>query len=269
MKSSRVVITGVGIICASGLHREDFWSNVTAGQSGIKPLESIDTDELRTNVAGEIKHYRPEKFFSRRQLRRLDRASQYAVIAAREAVFQAGLDLGRLDPFRVGVIMGTSLGGMQSGDRFHRQWLTRGLRRARPSLLLSYPIHTPCDAVAHYLGLKGPRSVISTACAAGANALGLARDLLVSGRADIMLAGGVDPLCLLSFCGFSVLQAACPAPCSPYSRSDGLNLGEGAAVLVMEPLERALERGVPVLAEFLGYGLSADAYHPTAPDPGG
>ncbi|MCL6448793.1 MAG: beta-ketoacyl-[acyl-carrier-protein] synthase family protein [Armatimonadetes bacterium] len=269
MKSSRVVVTGVGVVCAGGLSREEFWSSVTAGKSGIKPLESIDAGQLRTRVAGEIKHYRPEDYFTRRQLRRLDRAGQYAVIAAREAVIQAGLDFERLDPFRAGVILGTSLGGMQSGDRFHRQWLTRGLRRARPGLLLSYPIHAPCDAVAHHLGLKGPRSVVSTACAAGANALGLARDLIVSGRADVMLAGGVDPLCLLSFCGFSVLQAACPGPCAPYSRSDGLNLGEGAAVLVMEPLEKALERGAAILAEFLGYGLSADAYHPTAPDPGG
>ncbi|MEW6695878.1 MAG: beta-ketoacyl-[acyl-carrier-protein] synthase family protein [Bacillota bacterium] len=269
MKNFRAAITGVGVICASGQNREDFWSNITAGKKSITSLESIETDGLRTNVAGEIKDYRPQQWFSKRQQCRFDRAHQYAVIAAREALAQAGLDLSAFDPYRLGIILGTSLGGMQSGDRFHRQWLTRGLRRANPVLLLSYPIHTPGDVVAHELGLKGPRSVISTACAAGANSLGLARDLLLAGRADVMLAGGVDPLSSLSFCGFSSLQALCPEACAPYSRSDGLSLGEGAAILVMEPMERALERGADILAEFMGYGLSADAYHPTAPDPGG
>ncbi|MCD5407323.1 MAG: beta-ketoacyl-[acyl-carrier-protein] synthase family protein [Desulfotomaculum sp.] len=269
MKNLRVVITGIGIICAHGLNREDFWSGAVAGKSGIGPLKSLDSKGLRTNVAGEITNYQPEQHFSPRQLRRMDRAGQYAVVAAREAVAQAALNLKQLDCYRAGVILGTSLGGMQSGDHFHRQWLTQGLRRARPSLLLSYPIHTPGDEIAYDLGFKGPRSVISTACAAGANALGLARDLLCSGRADVILAGGVDPLCLLSFSGFSSLQALCAGACAPYSRSDGISIGEGAAVLVMEPLEKALEREAGVLAEFLGYGLSADAYHPTAPDPGG
>ncbi|MGQ9557833.1 MAG: beta-ketoacyl-[acyl-carrier-protein] synthase family protein [Desulfurispora sp.] len=269
MAANRVVITGLGVVSAAGIGREEFWRNVVAGRTGIKILKSIDSTELRTKVAGEIQDYCPEEHFSRRQLRRLDRAGQYAVLAAREAIKQAGLEGAEIDASRAGVVLGTSLGGMQSGDCFHRQWLTRGLRRARPGLLLSYPIHTPCDAVAHHLGWRGPRSVISTACAAGANALGLARDLLLAGQADVMLAGGVDPLCLLSFTGFSVLQAACPEHCAPYSRSDGMNLGEGAAVLVLEPLERALERRAPILAEFLGYALSADAYHPTAPDPSG
>lgn len=266
---TRIAITGVGIICAGGLNREEFWANVVAGRSAIAPVESLNTEGLRSCLGGEIKGYRPEDYFSRRQLKRLDKADQYAVTAAREAIVQSGLDLKETNPYQIGVVLGTSLGGMQSGDRFHRQWLQHGLRRARASLLLNYPIHTPCDAVAHFLGIKGPRSVISTACAAGTNALGLARDLLLSGQAKVMLAGGVDSLCILSFCGFSVLRALSPGHCAPYSRSDGLNIGEGAAVLVLEPLEAAQARGAKIMAEFLGYGLSADAYHPTAPDPGG
>ncbi|MFO7171644.1 MAG: beta-ketoacyl-[acyl-carrier-protein] synthase family protein [Bacillota bacterium] len=192
-----------------------------------------------------------------------------AVVAAQAAVQAADLDLGAVKPYRVGIAMGTSVGGLVRGETFHRQLLTRGYARTNPALLRTYPLYSASDAVSHHLGIKGPKFVVSNACAAGANAIGLALDLLRSRQVDVVLAGGVDPLDILSLAGFNSLQAVDPRPCAPYSRSSGINIGEGAAWLVLEPEERARARSAPILAYLLGYGLSADAYHPTAPDPAG
>ncbi len=265
----RVVVTGLGVICSNGCNVRDFWGNISGGRSGIKTIHSISTADLMTEFGGEITGFSPTDHFSKKQLGLMDICGQYAVVAAREAVHNAKLSLETIDRFRVGLVVGTSLGGMRSGEAFHRQWIQKGLKKANTALLLTYPIHTAADNVAHDLGITGPRTVISNACAAGTNAIGFAFELICDNRVDCVLAGGVDPLSLFSFAGFNSLKALSKGPCSPYSKSEGLSIGEGAGFLMLESLEHAQQRGAEILSEVLGYSLSADAYHQTAPDPGG
>ncbi|PWK15854.1 beta-ketoacyl-[acyl-carrier-protein] synthase family protein [Tumebacillus permanentifrigoris] len=265
----RIAVTGIGIICANGNNVEDFWRSVTSNKSGIKVVSSIDMSGIDTQYAGEIDGYNPADHFSPQEVQEYDIAGQLSIIAAREAVQVAKLDLASVDPYRVGVILGTSLGGMRSGEEFHAQWIQEGIKEADPSLLYKYVIHIPVDSVSKSLKLKGPKSVISNACAAGTNSIGYAADIIRSGRADAMFAGGVDPLCRLSMSGFNTLGALSAEHCAPFSKSEGLNIGEGAGVLLLERMDLALERGATILGEVLSYALSADAYHITAPDPAG
>lgn len=267
--ASHVAVTGYGILSALGNDRFSFWRAASEGAVGIRKVESLDTSELMTRYGGEVRGFDPTRFMSARERKRTERCSQLAVAAALEAVACAGIDLSRVDPYRAGVVLGTSLGGLRSGDEFHREWLTKGLDRAKPSRLLAYPLHTPADVLSIRFGLKGPKVVISTACAAGANAIGYGCDLIRAGHADLMIVGGVDPLAMLSFAGFNSLKALAPEPCAPYSRSEGISLAEGAGILVLERADLAEARGAKVYAAVAGYGLSSDAYHATAPDPAG
>lgn len=265
----RIVVTGIGVICANGIGQKAFWENVAHARSGIRPIKTVDMTDIKTSVGGELAEFHPEDYFPPRQRHFMDRCGQMAVVAAREAMAQANVDIRTLDPYRAGIVLGTSLGGMVSGQLFQEQLIKKGVANTHPRLLQLYVLHQPVDLVSIDLGLKGPRSVVSNACAAGTNAIGFATEFLISGKADIMLTGGVDPLSHLAFAGFNSLSALCPGACSPYSKSDGLSIGEGAAVFVLERLSHAEARGARILAEVLGYGLSSDAYHPTAPDPGG
>ncbi len=268
-KKYQVVVTGIGIISANGKNVEEFWRNVQEGVCGIKMVQEIDTSDIVTDYGGEVHDFDPTDYFSKRELKDLDRSGQFAVLAAREAVERAGLQIADYDPYRIGLIVGTSLGGILSGEKFHRQWIKKGIRQTNPAFIYKYPIHVPADNVARDLGVKGPKSVISNACAAGTNAIGYAMDTIRSGQADVVITGGVDPLTKLSLSGFNSLQALCDGPSSPYSRSDGVNIGEGAAFLVLERRDVAIKRGATILAEVLDYALSADCYHQTAPDPAG
>jgi len=265
----RIVVTGIGVICANGVGQQAFWDNVTHARSGIRKIGTVDMTGIKTSVGGELAAFNLSEHFSPREQRLMDRCGQMAIVAAREAMTQAHIDMDIVDPYRAGIVLGTSLGGMVSGQTFHEQWIRQGIRKAHPRLLQTYTLHYPVDLVSIDLGLKGPRSVISNACAAGTNAIGFATEFLIGGKADIMLTGGVDPLSHLSFSGFNSLSALCTEACAPYSKSNGLNLGEGSAVFVLERLSTAEARGATILAEVLGYGLSSDSYHQTAPDPGG
>src|SRR5690625_516802 len=192
-----------------------------------------------------------------------------ALNAAREAVEAAELPARHADPYRIGVALGTSVGGLDEGEKFHWQLLAGGVANTRRAHLFGYPLYTSADAISVAFGLKGPKVVISNACAAGANAIGYAADVIRERRADVMLAGGVDVLDILSLAGFDSLKALDPEPCAPYSRSTGLNIGEGAALLVLEPESKAQARGAPIVGYVRGYALSSDAHHATAPDPAG
>lgn len=265
----QVVVTGIGIICANGKNVKEFWENTSKGIKGIKEIQTVDMSGIDAAHGGEIADYEPENYFTKKELRHMDKAGQFAVIAAKEAIENSKLNLDEMDPYRIGTLVGTSLGGMVSGEKFHKQWIEDGLREADSSLLYKYPIHVSADNVASTFCLKGPKSVISNACAAGTNAVGYATDVIRSGKADVMVAGGVDPLSKLSLSGFNSLQALSPGHCAPYSTSDGINIGEGAAFLILERADFAKERGATILAEVLEYSLSADSYHQTAPDPSG
>ncbi|GAA3829153.1 hypothetical protein GCM10022226_57470 [Sphaerisporangium flaviroseum] len=244
-----VVVTGLGIICAIGRDPAEFWQRLTSGQGGLTPIEDEGFAVFEARYAGQV----PDEWIDGRlpgSDAALDRTARLALIAARQAVEQAGLAYEDLDGERSGIILGKC--------------------QATPDVAGCYqPMHRTEDVVAERLGIRGPRILVSTACAAGGNAVGLAKDKILTGEADVVLAGGVDPLLFGTYAGFAGLQALSTGPCRPYSHSDGLNLGEGAAFLLLEPLDRALARGATPLAEVAGYGLSADAYHATAPDPTG
>ena len=265
----QIAVTGIGIICANGKNVEEFWGNVVEGKGGIKLIKELDLSDISTDFGGEVEGFIPSEHFSKKELLQLDRSGQFAVLAAREAVKSAKIDLIKTNPYRVGLIVGTSLGGILSGEKFHEQWIKNGIDDTDRSLIYKYPIHVAADNVATDLRIKGHKSVISNACAAGTNSLGYAIDTIRSGKADVMLAGGVDPLTKLSLSGFNSLQALCDGECSPYSESNGVNIGEGPALLVLERLDFAQNRGAEILAEVLDYALSADCYHQTAPDPAG
>ncbi|KAB8190951.1 3-oxoacyl-ACP synthase [Nonomuraea phyllanthi] len=244
-----VVVTGLGIICAAGRDPVEFWSRLTTGQGGLTPIEDEAFAVFAARHAGQV----PDAWIDD-QLppsdAHHDRTARLALVAARQAIEQAGLAEGGPDRERFGIILGKCQATPDAAGRYQ-------------------PMHRTGDVVASLLDLRGPRVLVSTACAAGGNAVGLARDKILTGEADAVLAGGVDPLLFGTYAGFAGLQALSTGPCRPYSHSDGLNLGEGAAFLLVEPLDLALARGATPLAEVAGYGLSADAYHATAPDPTG
>ncbi|MCA2220968.1 beta-ketoacyl-[acyl-carrier-protein] synthase family protein [Nonomuraea aurantiaca] len=242
-----VVVTGLGIICAIGRDPAEFWQRLMAGTGGLTPVLDESFAVFEARHAGQV----PDEWIDGGlpdSDAGLDRTARLALIAARQAIEQAGL--AGADPDRFGIILGKCQATPDAAGRYQ-------------------PMHRTEDVVADRLGMRGPRILVSTACAAGGNAVGLAKDKILTGEADVVLAGGVDPLLFGTYAGFAGLKALSTGPCRPYSHSDGLNLGEGAAFLLLEPLDRALARGATPLAEVAGYGLSADAYHATAPDPTG
>jgi 3-oxoacyl-[acyl-carrier-protein] synthase II len=265
-RSEGVAITGIAISCAVGSGSEEVWKAIRDGQSGIRLTRRLDVSTLSCHYSGEVQDL-PEP--RRRPRGRVDRATRIALAAADEALTSADLSLDAFDPYRIGVSLGTSVGGLDEGERFHWALLRDGVAAAPKQHLLVYPLYTSADAISTAFGLKGPKVVISNACAAGANSIGWAVDAIRDGRADVMLAGGVDVLDILSLAGFDSLKALDPRPCAPYSRSTGLNIGEGAAMLVLEARPVAEQRGAEVLGYVRGYALTSDAHHATAPDPAG
>lgn len=255
----RVAITGVAITCGLGHETEAVWRAVRDGACGVNTVGRLDTSTLHCHLAAEVETDPTSP----------DRAMGFAVRVAQEAVQDAALDLAMVPRYRRGVALGTSVGGLERGETWHAGLLREGPKAARAGLLLTYPLYTSADAIATHLGLAGPKVVLSNACAAGGNAIGWAADQIRLSRADIMIAGGVDVLDLLSLGGFDSLKALDSEPCAPLSRSTGLNLGEGAAFVVLEAEEIADARQATPLAWMRGYGLSSDAHHATAPDPRG
>lgn len=243
-----VAVTGIGVVSAVGPDVEEFWRRVTTGESGVAPIDLPHFSHFPGATGGVVPDEWIDQAFDETEIGRYDRIARLTIAAARAAIRMAGFaDMPAAERF--GVILGKCQGEPREGDGFYQL------------------LDAPTLAVGRDLGLRGPKVTIATACAAGANAVGMARDKLWSGEADVMLAGGADVLNPVTYSGFNGLQALADGPCAPYSKSSGLNLGEGAGFLVLEPLDAARARGATVLAEVLGYGLSADAHHPTAPDP--
>lgn len=260
----RVVVTGYGLITAAGRNADECWKALSHSDSGIGPNTIVPLDGVASELAGQIRSL-PEPDNPPK-----DRSIRLGEIALAEALERAGL--GQSSPYpasRRALSLGTSMGGSRAGEAFHRTWVTKGLASADPYTLMEYPLHATADSLARTFCLHGPRTVHSNACAAGTVAIGHGYEFLLNGHANLVIAGGVDPLVWLSFAGFSSLGALSALDCAPYTRSDGITLGEGAGFLILEEHDRALARGAKVYAELLGYGLSSDAYHPTAPDPRG
>ena len=262
----RVAVTGLGIVTAHGLGPEANWTGIQAGASGIRDIESFDAAPYRGRMGGEAEGFEgiPVRNVKRT---RLDRASLLLLQTVRDAITDAGIE-GSLGSTPVLLSLGTTLGGMLSGQAFHREVLRKGLRRARLSLTLDYLAHHQPMHLFGELGLQGDSMVFSNACASGANAIGHAFRSIRNGHCEIAICGGYDTMSEFTFAGFNSLMAVSPTLCRPFDRNrDGLVLGEGAGILILEGMDRALRRNARIVSEITGYGESSDAYHLTSPDP--
>jgi len=269
----RVVITGLGAITPLGLSVAETWEGLLAGRSGIDGVRAFDTSELRTTFAGQIKGFNPGDYMDYKEARRLDPYIQFALAATKQAVQDAGLDFSQEIPVRVGVIVGTGIGGIQSMIENSATVAKKGLRRVSPFFIPNLLVDSAAGKIAIEYGLHGPNFAVVNACASGTAATGEAFELIRRGDADIMLAGGSEAAVVpITMAGFDVMGALSqrnedPAgACRPFSLDrDGFVMSEGSTILVLESEEHARARGAGVYAEVIGYGNSADAYHMAAP----
>jgi len=261
----RAVITGSGAVSPIGVSVPAFWEALLAGRHGCGPIRRFDTSGMTVTWAAEVTDPIPAQRLSAAEAAQLGRGDQYALAAAREALDAASLDLALIDPTRVGVLLGTTLGGMDIGERY----LTHRARPHEPfdaGTLLHHPYYATANRLARTLGVRGPVVSPSIACASSTEAVGMALDFIRLGHGDIFVAGGTDALCPFVVNGFNCLRATTAEIVRPFdARRSGLLLGEGAAVVIVEELEHARRRGVPVAVEVAGAGAAGDATHMTAP----
>jgi 3-oxoacyl-[acyl-carrier-protein] synthase II len=265
----RVAITGMGIVTPHGIGKAVNWAKTLAGESSIRPITLFDTAAYRTRQAGQLAEL-PIAPWKRFRASRADRASNMLYYAATEALRESGLPAGDWGPSRAIVALGTTLGGMTSGERYHARYVRNGPARTRPSSVVDHLAHLQPLHLLEELALPGLPRIFSNACASGANAVGHGFRAIRSGGSDLALCGGYDALCEFVFAGFHALQALTSELCRPFDRHrNGLALGEGAGIFVLEAWERAESRGTRIQGEIIGYGESNDAFHMTRPEPGG
>jgi len=266
----RVVVTGLGAVTSLGTGRRELWDALLAGRSGIAPVGSFDTGRYSVHLGGEIKNFNSAGKILRLGAGSVGRASELAIVAGRLALEDAGLDAQKLDGERTGVSMGTTSGEPREVERFNDLQIAGDPSRVGIGFIAQYPCHVIASHLAAELDVAGPNIMIPTACAAGNYAIAYATDELQAGRADLMLAGGSDSFSRITYTGFARLGAIAPERCQPFDKNrKGMVPGEGAAILVLEPLEKAQARGARIYAEIAGYGLSCDAHHMTASHPEG
>ncbi|PZN12969.1 MAG: beta-ketoacyl-[acyl-carrier-protein] synthase II [Bacillota bacterium] len=273
----RVVITGVGAVTPLGVGVDTLWEGVLAGRSGIRRITRFDPSPFPSQIAGEVPDFDPTAFIDRKDARRMDRFTQFAVASVAMALRDARLDLERVDRERVGVTMGTGIGGIETFVEQAAVMAERGPDRVSPFFIPMMIANMAAGQVAIRFGARGPNSTLVTACAASAHAVGEAFRILQRGEADVMITGGAEasivPLGLAGFCAMRALSTRNDDPAGasrPFDRDrDGFVMAEGAGALILETLEHARKRGVPIYAEIVGYATTADAYHITQPAPGG
>ena len=269
---TRVVVTGLGAITPIGNDVASFWQGLKDKKVGIAPITYFDTTDYKAKLAGEVKDFDPKKYMDPKAARRMEPFSQYAVAAAGEAIAQAGLDMEKEDPFRVGTSIGSGIGSLQAMEREHKKMLEKGPNRVNPLLVPMMISNMAVGNVAMQYGLKGKSINVVTACATGTNSIGEAFRSIQYGEADVMVAGGTESaITPLGMAGFAALTALStnddPETASrPFDKDrDGFVMGEGAGIVVLESLEHAQKRGAKILAEVVGYGGSNDAFHITSP----
>ncbi len=273
----RVVITGLGVVSPAGSELKTFWENITAGKSGVSKISKFDISDFPVQIAAEVKDFNPLEYFDKKEVRRTDPFIQYAMGAAVQAVKNAGLDTDKVDPERVGVLIGSGIGGIRTIEEQHTTLLNKGPKRVSPYCVPMEIINMASGLVSIRFGFKGPNISVVTACATGTHAIGEAYRTIQYGDADVMVAGGAESaITPLSIAGFAAARALSTRNDEPEKASrpfeknrDGFVMGEGAGIVVLEEYEHAKRRGAPILAEIVGYGTSGDAYHMTAPAPGG
>ncbi|KUP07513.1 3-oxoacyl-ACP synthase [Bacillus coahuilensis p1.1.43] len=276
MKKRRVVVTGVGAVTPVGLDAESSWSNIKQGISGIKELTRLNPDDYPAKVVGEIRDFDPEQYMEKKDARKMDRFTQYAVASSQMAVKDARLDINEENAHRVGVWIGSGIGGMETFEKQFEVFQQRGYKRVSPFFVPMMIPDMAAGQVSITLGAKGFNSCTVTACATGTNCIGDAFKVIERGDADVMISGGAEaPITRMSLAGFSSNTALSTNPnpneaSRPFDANrDGFVMGEGAGILVLEELEYAKARGATILAEIVGYGCTGDAYHITSPSPEG
>jgi len=273
----RVAITGIGVISPTGSEKNEFWENIKTGKSGVSLVENYDVSKYPCRIAGEIKDFDPTRYMDKREAKKIDRFTHFGVAAGLQAWNDAGLDNIQLNKEEIGVLVGSGIGGIQTIEEQLRVLDNKGPRRVSPFLIPALIANMASGYLSIMLGLRGPNSTVVTACATSTHTVGDAWHIVARGDAEIMLAGGAEAtISDLGFSGFSSARALStrndePEKASrPFERDrDGFVMGEGAGVLVLEPLDHALDRGAFIYGEIVGYGMSGDAYHMTAPDPEG
>lgn len=273
----RVVVTGIGAVTPIGNDAATFWQNIKAGVCGIGPVTHFDVTDFKTKIAGEIKDFDITKYVEKKEARKMDLFTQYAIAAADEAFHDAGIDMSKEDEWRVGVITGSGIGGISTFEDQHSNLINKGPGRVSPFFIPMMIGNIAASYIAIRFNAKGVNENIVTACASGTNALGEAMRHIQYGDSDIILAGGceatVSPTAFAGFCSMKAMSTRNDDPLHasrPFdAERDGFVLSEGAAFLVLEELEHAKARGAHILCEMVGYGATDDAYHITSPVPGG
>lgn len=273
----RVVITGLGVVCPVGNTVDDVWNALVHGKSGVATITKFDTSNFKVRIAGEVKNFNIESVLDAREARRMDLFSQYGIYSAAEAVARSGINMEHEDPFRVGVVFGSGIGGINALEEQVNVYLNKGPNRVSPFYIVSMIPDIAAGHISMMHGFMGPNYGTVSACATGANAVGAAYNEIILGNADVMLAGGaegaISPTSIAGFMNIKALSSRNDEPeraSRPYDIGrDGFVMGEGGGAVILEELEHARKRNAPILAELTGIGATADAYHITAPHPEG
>ena len=273
----RVVVTGVGVISPLGLDAPTTWAALVAGKSGIGPITKFDASAFTCRIGGEVRGFDPVNYIDRKEIKKMDEFIHFAIAASKEAMTDSGLKVDADNAERVGVYIGSGIGGMPLFEETHRAYLDKGPRKISPFFIPGMIINLAAGHVSIIFGAKGPNLACATACATGNHAIGEAMRLIREDYADAMIAGGTDstivPLAVGGFCSMKALSTRNDEPeraSRPFDAGrDGFVIGEGAGILVLEERELALARGAPIYAELAGYGMSGDAYHISAPSVNG
>ncbi|HEU4798396.1 MAG TPA: beta-ketoacyl-ACP synthase II [bacterium] len=275
MTPHRVAVTGIGVVSPIGIGKDRFWNGLVEGRSGVGPITRFDAAGFDTRIAAEVRDFDPTTWMERKETRRNDRFVQFAYAASRMALDDAKFSLTAENAPRVGVLIGSGIGGAETWEEQHRNLLERGPGRVSPFFIPMIIVNMAAGVVSILLGAKGPNSSVVTACATGGNAIGDATRIIQRGEADAMLAGGseatITPLSLAGFCSMKAMSTRNAEPeraSRPFdAKRDGFVMGEGAGIVLLENLEQARTREAHVYGELVGYGMSGDAYHITQPDP--
>ncbi|MCX7048056.1 MAG: beta-ketoacyl-ACP synthase II [Candidatus Sumerlaeota bacterium] len=273
----RIVVTGMGAITPIGQNVAEYWSNLAAGKSGARLVDRFDTSQIKCKVAAEVKGFDPLRHFDAKEVKRIERFVQFAIVTAREAFQDAGLKPGAFDPERFGCVIGSGIGGFELMEETVRAFDQKGARRVSPLFIPAMISNQAAGMASIDLGLQGPNFCTVTACAASAHAIGESAAIIARGDADAMLCGGTEsaitPIVMAGFANMGALTNEVENPeasSRPFDkRRTGFLIAEGAGMLILESFEHAQQRGARIYAELAGYGLSGDAYHITAPDPNG
>ncbi len=273
----RVVVTGLGAVTPIGIGKDAFWQALLAGKSGIGPITRFDAADFSSKIAGEVKDFDPSLYIDKKEAKRMDRFTQFAVAASKMALEDSGIELEKEDRTMIGTIIGAGIGGMDTLNDQFRTLFDKGPGRISPFFVPMMIGNMAAGQTSITFGLQGPCSCVVTACASGTNAIGDAFKVIERGDADVMVAGGteaaISPVAMAGFCSMKALSTRNDEPekaSRPFDKErDGFVMGEGSGILILESLEHALARGAKIYAEISGYGTNADAYHITAVAPGG